>query len=253
MHAAFARDATVVAEGLPGPAATENFPVPGPEPATGPIYQPPGGSPPGGRGPQRPAHRSPGRAADRPAHPHGTAMTTAGLHRPARENVPPPAAGTRPQRGCRMAVSRPVPMAVTLLAGLGALLWAALHWHWNIPGGAAAQQLIPLTIQAGAAALIAVTTHGPFAEPERAAGWWLPWLRLGAAAASTTVTFGALAAGAAAGGMPGGTLALLHNLGGIAGIGLLSAAVLGGAFGWTGPMAYLLITEGALAHRSTTP
>jgi hypothetical protein len=36
----------------------------------------------------------------------------------------------------------------------------------------------------------------------------------------------------------------------MAGIGLLSAAVLGGGFGWTGPMAYLLITEGALAHRS---
>jgi hypothetical protein len=53
--------------------------------------------------------------------------------------------------------------------------------------------------------------------------------------------------------MPGGTLALLRNLGGMAGIGLLSAAVLGGAFGWTGPMAYLLIAEGALAHRAATP
>jgi hypothetical protein len=53
--------------------------------------------------------------------------------------------------------------------------------------------------------------------------------------------------------MPGGTLALLRNLGGMAGLGLLSAAVLGGAFGWTGPMAYLLITEGALAHRAATP
>jgi hypothetical protein len=53
--------------------------------------------------------------------------------------------------------------------------------------------------------------------------------------------------------MPGGTLALLRNLGGMAGIGLLSAAIIGGAFGWTGPMAYLLITEGALAHRSVTP
>jgi len=53
--------------------------------------------------------------------------------------------------------------------------------------------------------------------------------------------------------LPGGTLAMLRNLGGMAGIGLLSAAVLGGAFGWTGPMAFLLITEGALAHGSTTP
>jgi hypothetical protein len=144
-------------------------------------------------------------------------------------------------------------MALALLAGLGALLWAALHWHWNIAGGAAARQFIPLTIQTGAAAVIAVTTYGPFGEPERAAGRWLPWLRLGAAVALTTIAFGALAAGAAAGGMPGGTLALLRNLGGMTGIGLLAAAVLGGAFGWTGPMAYLLITEGALAHRSATP
>jgi hypothetical protein len=146
-----------------------------------------------------------------------------------------------------------VPLALALLAGLGALLWAALRWHWNIAGGAAARQFIPLTIQTGAAAVVAVTTYGPFGEPERAAGRWLPWLRLGAAVALTAVAFGALAAGAAAGGMPGGIPALLRNLGGMAGIGLLSAAVLGGAFGWTGPMAYLLIIEGALAHRSTTP
>jgi len=179
-------------------------------------------------------------------------VTTAGLHRPAPGSVPPPAAGTRRHRaaaGWRLArlylVSRRVPMALVLLAGLGALLWAALHWRWNIAGGAAARQFIPLTIQTGAAAVIAVTTYGPFGEPERAAGRWLPWLRLGAAVALTAVAFGALAAGAAAGGMPGGTLALLRNFGGMVGI--------GGAFGWTGPMAYLLITEGALAHRSTTP
>lgn len=187
-------------------------------------------------------------------------MTTAGLHRPAPESIPPPAVGTRRGRaaaGWRLArlylVSRRVPMALALLAGLGALLWAALRWHWNIAGGPAARQFIPLTIESGAAAVIAVTTYGPFGEPERAAGRWLPWLRLGAAMALTGIAFGALAAGAAAGAMPGGTLALLRNLGGMAGVGLLSAVVLGGSFSWTGPMAYLLITEAALAHRSTTP
>lgn len=97
--------------------------------------------------------------------------------------------------------------------------------------------------------MIAVTTYGPFGEPERAVGRWLPWLRLGAAVALSTVAFGALAAGAAAGGMPGGTLALLRDLGGVAGIGLLSAAVLGGASAWTGPMAFMVVTEGALAPR----
>jgi hypothetical protein len=187
-------------------------------------------------------------------------MTTAGLRRPARGGHPPAAAGARRGRVCaawRMArlylISRRVPLALALLAGLGALLWAALYGHWNIAGGAAARQFFPLTIQTGAAAVIAVTTYGPFGEQERAAGRWLPWLRLGAALALIAVAFGLLAAGASAGGMPGGNLALLRDLGGMAGIGLLSAAVLGGAFGWTGPMAYLLITEGALAHRSTTP
>jgi hypothetical protein len=186
-------------------------------------------------------------------------VTTAGLHRPAPDSAPLPATRTRDRAaaGWRLArlylVSRRVPVALTLLAGLGVLLWAALRWHWNIAGGAAARQFIPLTIETGAAAVISVSTHGPFGEAERAAGRWLPWLRLGAAVALTAIAFGALAAGAAAGGLPGGTLALLRNVGGMAGIGLLSAAVLGGAFGWIGPMAYLLITEGALAHRSATP
>ena len=155
-------------------------------------------------------------------------------------------------------VSRRAPVALVLLAGLGALLWAALRGHWNIAGGAAARQFIPLAIETGAAALIAVTTHGPFGEPERAAGRWLPGLRLASAVALTAVAFGLLAAGAtgggtAAGGLPGGSLGLLRNLGGMAGVGLLSAAVLGGAFGWIGPMAFLLVTEGALAHGSVTP
>lgn len=187
-------------------------------------------------------------------------MTAAGLHRPAPGSIPPPAARIRRDRaaaGWQLArlylISRRVPMALAVLAGLGVLLWAALHWRWTIAGGAAARQFIPLTIQTGAAAMIAVTTYGPFGEPERTGGRWLPWLRLGAAVALTTVAFGALAAGAAAGGMPGGTVALLRNLGGLAGLGLLSAVILGGAFGWTGPMAYLLIAEGALAHRSARP
>ena len=187
-------------------------------------------------------------------------MTAAGLHRPAPGSAASPAAGTRRDRaaaGWQLArlylVSRRVPMALALLAWLGALLWSALHWHWNIAGGPAAQLFIPLTIESGAAAVTALTTFGPFGEPELSAGRWLPWLRLGTAVALTALAFGALAAGAAAGGMPGGSLALLRNLGGMTGVGLLTAVVLGGAFSWTGPMAYLLVSEGGLAHRSTTP
>ncbi len=135
-------------------------------------------------------------------------------------------------------LSRRAPAALGLLAGLGALLWAALHWRWNVVGGPAAQDLIPLTIETGAAAVIAVTTYGPFGDPERATGRWLPWLRLGSAVALTALAFGALAAGADGGLLPGGTVALLRNLAGMTGTGLLSAAAFGGAFGWTGPMAY---------------
>jgi hypothetical protein len=150
-------------------------------------------------------------------------------------------------------VSRRVPTALGLLAAFSVLLGTALHDHWGIAGGLAAQMLIPLTIETGAAAVIAVSTYGPFGEPERATGRWLPWLRLGTALALTAAAFGALAAGATAGVLLGGTLALLRNLVGTTGLGLLSAVAFGGAFGWIGPMAYLLVTEVALTGDPTTP
>jgi hypothetical protein len=184
-------------------------------------------------------------------------MTAAGVHRP-----PPGAAQARPAgrpglASLRLAwlylVSRRAPAALGLLAGLGCLLWAALYRHWDIAGGGAAQQLIPLMIETGAAAVIAVTTHGPFGDTERATGRWLPWLRLGTALLLTAAAAGALTAGARGGYLPGGTLAMLRNLAGMTGTGLLAAAALGGAFAWAGPMAYWLVTEGALAGAWTTP
>ena len=60
------------------------------------------------------------------------------------------------------------------------MLHAALHWHWTFNSGVYAQQ-VPMIIEAGAAAVIAVTAHSPFGEQERAAGRWLPYLRLFAA------------------------------------------------------------------------
>ncbi len=172
--------------------------------------------------------------------------------------VAPGAVGYRSARaGLRLvrlhAISRRVPAALALLAASGALLGAALHYHWSIAGGRAAQLLISLVIETGAAAIVAVSTYGPFGEPERATGRWLPWLRLGTVLGLSAAAFGAPAAGAAAGVLPGGTVALLRNLGGIIGLGLLSAAVFGGAFGWVGPMAYLLVTEVALGGNPTTP
>lgn len=150
-------------------------------------------------------------------------------------------------------ISRRAPAAVGLLAALGAVLWAALNWHWSIAGGAAAREVVFLVIETGAAAVIAVATYGPFGEPERATGRWLPCLRLGAALLLTATAVAALAAGATGGQLPGGTVAMVRNLAGMTGTGLLAAAALGGSFGWAGPMAYLLVTEGALAGTWTTP
>ena len=184
-------------------------------------------------------------------------MTAAGVQNSPPGALPAPLADRPAAVALRLPwlylVSRRGPAALGLLAGLGALLWVALRWRWNVAGGPAARDLIPLTIEAGAAAVIAVTTHGPFGDPERATGRWLPWLRLAAAVTLTAAAFGALAAGAAGGVLPGGTLALLRNLAGMTGIGLVSAAALGGAFGWTGPMAYWLATESVLAGRWTSP
>jgi hypothetical protein len=183
-------------------------------------------------------------------------MTAAGVQSSPPGAVPAPAAWPAVAwlRLARLyAVSRRIPPALGLLAALGCLLWAALYWRWNIAGGPAAQRFFSLAIETGAAAVIAVTTYGPFGEPERATGRWLPWLRLAAALALTAAAFGALAAGATGGTLPGGTLALLRDLAGLTGTGLLAAAVLGGAFGWAGPMVYLLITETALNGAPTTP
>ena len=184
-------------------------------------------------------------------------MTATGVHEQSPGATPARAAALPGAAGVRLLwlhlVSRRAPVALGLLAGCGCLLWAALHWHWNIAGGAAAQQLIPLVIEAGAAAVVAVTTYGPFGEPERATGRWLPWLRLGAAVLLTAAAAGALAAGATGGLLPGGSLGMFRNLAGMTGVGLLAAAAIGGAFGWIGPMAYWLVTEGALAGGWTTP
>jgi hypothetical protein len=183
-------------------------------------------------------------------------VTAAGVHRP--PGAPQPGLASRPAlTSLRLAwlylVSRRVPVAFGLLAAIAALLWAALHWNWSIAGGPAAQQVIPLVTETGTAAVIAVTTYGPFGDTERATGRWLPWLRLSTALLLTAAAVGALAAGMSGGHLPGGTLAMLRNVAGMTGTGLLAAAALGGAFAWTGPMAFMLITEGALAGAWTTP
>jgi hypothetical protein len=108
-------------------------------------------------------------------------------------------------------------------------------------------------VEAGTATVIAVTTHNPFGEAERATGRWLPWLRLGTALALTGVAVGLLAAGASAGGLPGGTVEIVRNVAGVTGLGLLTAAVAGGGLAWAGPLAYLVVAEVALMQDWTSP
>jgi hypothetical protein len=184
-------------------------------------------------------------------------MTAAGTHSP---TVGIAAALTARRKAAAIArlarlylVSRRVPAALGLLAALGALLAAALHGRWYIAGGPAAQHLIPLTIETAAAAIVAVSTYSPFGEPEQATGRLRPYLRLACAVMLTSAAGATLAAGATAGHLPGGNLAIIRDLAGITGTGLLAATALGGAFGWTGPMAYLLVTESALSAGWNTP
>jgi hypothetical protein len=149
-------------------------------------------------------------------------------------------------------ISRRVPAAVAVLAACGVLLRLGLQWHWITGNGPQAAEL-PVMIEGAAAAVIAVVTASPFGEPERATGRWLPYLRLADALGLTLAAVAILAAGAAAAGLPGGTLAIARNVAGLAGLGLLSSAVLGGLLAWIGPMAYAVVAEFAIIEAWTTP
>jgi hypothetical protein len=141
--------------------------------------------------------------------------------------------------------SRRVPGAVLALAVCGGVLRAALHWHWLFTAGPLAQQF-PMIIEGGAAAVLVITTHSPFGEPERATGRWLPYLRLGTALAMTGVAIGVLQLAVTGASLNGGILMLARNVIGITGIGLLASLVTGGLLAWILPMAYVAFAEYAL-------
>ena len=148
--------------------------------------------------------------------------------------------------------SRRVPGAMVALAVCGGVLRAALHWHWTFHSGLLTQQ-IPMIIEAGAAAVVVVTTHSPFGEPERATGRWLPYLRLGAALALTGVAIGVLQLAVTGASLNGGVLVLARNVIGITGIGLLASLVTGGLLAWILPMAYAAFAEYALIEAWRSP
>jgi hypothetical protein len=148
--------------------------------------------------------------------------------------------------------SRRVPGAVLALAVCGGVLRAALHWHWLFSTGPLAQQF-PMIIEGGAAAVLVITTHSPFGEPERATGRWLPYLRLGAVLAMTGLAIGVLQFAVTGASLNEGILVLARNVLGVAGIGLLSSLVTGGLLAWILPMGYLAFAEYALLEFWTSP
>jgi len=178
-------------------------------------------------------------------------------------HVAPPAAGSAWLAATHLAWlhlrSRQVPAALAALAGCAVVLWSGLTYHWWYGGGQGATEL-PMIIEGCAAAIIAVTAHNPFGEPERATGRWLPFLRLGTALALCGAAIGLLALAAAAAYHPQtsvylvtGVLGIAENVMGFAGIGLITSLVTGGLVAWTGPLAYMAICQFALVANYSEP
>jgi len=146
--------------------------------------------------------------------------------------------------------SRRAPAAVVALAACAVGLRAVQHWQYA--SGPTGQQ-IPMVIEAGAAVLVAVTTHSPFGEAERATGRWLPFLRLGAVLALTGLAIGLLQLGVTGASLGDGVLTLARNVIGVAGLGLLASLVTGGLLAWVLPLGYIGFAEYALAEAWRTP
>jgi len=133
-------------------------------------------------------------------------------------------------------VNRRAPAAGAVIATCAAGLRIALIWRWDAYG---ALQL-PLVCEALAGAAIAACAASPFGEPERVAGRKLPVLRLASTLLLVAVAVAALAAAGSGARLSGGTLDVLRNVTGIAGLGLLCGALLGAGLAWAGPTAFLV-------------
>ena len=153
-------------------------------------------------------------------------------------------------------MSRRVPAAVI------ALLLCAPLLQWSISGalgqgdfsGArdSAEQL-SLLVETAAAAVVGAALHGPFGESERTAGRRLPWLRLATALLLTAVALGAVYVGVLGTRLPVGEFAALRDTAGMIGISVLCTVIIGGQFGWVGPVAYWVVGAYAFTDHWQTP
>jgi hypothetical protein len=155
--------------------------------------------------------------------------------------------------------SRRVASALIALLACGVVLWAALKYQWWYGAGNRPDEL-PNLLEACAAAIIGVTAHSPFGEPERATGRWLPFLRPALILALCGTAIGFLAAGAAVAYNPQAGIGLVHgmlpvarNLLGFTGVALLLSLAIGGLLSWIGPLAYVLICQCAAIANYSEP
>lgn len=187
-------------------------------------------------------------------------MTVTGTRKPSPAAVP---AAWHVSPAARLAWlhlrSRRIPAALVALLACGAALWASLHYHWWLGVGKAADEM-PMILQGCAAGIIAVTTHSPFGEPERAVGWRLAVLRAGLVLALCGAAIGFFALGAAAACSPrsgvylaGGILPVARNVLGMTGIGLTFCLVTGALIAWIGPLACTAISQFALIANYSEP
>lgn len=181
-------------------------------------------------------------------------MTVVGLLRPAWfPGAPAGMAGCLPA-GVRLSWlhlrTRRVPAGIIALAVCGVVLRVTLHWHWASDSD---PQQFPMTVEAGAAAVIAVTTHGPFGEVERATGRWLPYLRLLATVGMCGLAILALQLGVTGESLNEGILALARNVIGFGGLGLACSLVTGGLLAWILPLGYMAFCQYALTEAWTAP
>ena len=155
--------------------------------------------------------------------------------------------------------SRRATSATVALMAVGLVLWAALEYQWWYGAGNRPDEL-PNLLEACAAAIIGVTAHSPFGEPERATGRWLPFLRPALILALCGAAIGFLAAGAAVAYNPQAGVGLIHgmlpverNLLGFTGVALLLSLAIGGLLSWIGPLAYVLICQCAAIANYSEP
>jgi hypothetical protein len=177
-------------------------------------------------------------------------VTAADALKPARFPCTPTGMAGRLPAGSRLTWlylrTRRVPAGIVALAVCGAVL----HWNWTSDSN---PQQFPMIVEAGAAAVIAVTTHGPFGEVERATGRWLPAMRLLAAVGLCGLAILALQLGVVGESLNDGILVLARNVIGFAGLGLACSLVTGGLLAWVLPLGYMAFCQYARAEAWSAP